>query len=118
MIPIQEKVNIFDEIKRILDEKYELCVVEKTVEELKKLIEDKKIRVVDRMAAKIGLQLLNKNKIKKLKTEDFRTADSAILSIADKNTIVATRDVKFKRKLKKKNIGIISLKGKNLISYS
>ena len=115
MIPIQEKVDIFDRIGSIIDEPYELFVVDKTIEELKRLLEDKKVKVVDKLAVKVALQLIEKNKIKKISTNKSKTADEAILSIIDKDTIVATRDVEFKRELKKKEIRIISLKGKNLI---
>ncbi len=115
LIPIQEKVDVFDRVNSVIDEKYELCVVEKTIEELNSLISNKNVKVVDRLAAKVGLQLLEKNKLKIIKTGKFNTADDAILSIVDENYLVATRDAEFKRKLKQKGIKIISLKGKNLI---
>ncbi len=38
LIPIQEKVDVFDRVNSVIDEKYELCVVEKTIEELNSLI--------------------------------------------------------------------------------
>ncbi|ENO12016.1 hypothetical protein MBGDC06_00279, partial [Thermoplasmatales archaeon SCGC AB-539-C06] len=58
LIPAQFKVDIFDEIDRIILEKYQLFVLDKTIDELKKIIADKKQKMRNRRAAKLGLQLL------------------------------------------------------------
>ena len=97
LIPFQFKVDIFKEIDRIIDEKYEICVVDKTLEELEKLIKGNKEK--DKKAAKLAKQLIKKNKVKIINTQG-KNVDEIIIKIKDKDTIVATQDKELRKKLK------------------
>ena len=41
----QFRIDIFLEIDRIILEKYELCVLDKTIDELKKLLKNRKAKI-------------------------------------------------------------------------
>ena len=111
LIPYQFKVDIFSEIERIADFKYELCVIDKTIDELKKIIEKQKGK--DRKAAILGLIMLEQKGAKLIKTKEKKDVDTLILNTAKKGYIVATQDAELKRKLKKAGISHIVLKGKS-----
>ena len=97
LVPFQFKVDIFKEIDRIIDEKYEIFVVDKTLEELEKLIKGNKEK--DKKAAKLAKQLIKKNKVKIINTQG-KNVDEIIIKIKDKDTIVATQDKELRKKLK------------------
>ena len=113
LIPQQFKIDIFSEIKRIADFKYDLYIVDKTIDELKKII-DSRQKQKNKLAAKIALQLIKKYKIKKIKTQE-NNVDNAILKTANKNYLVATQDKLLKSKLKKKSIPLIVLRQKSYL---
>lgn len=97
MIPEQFKIDIFKEIDRIIDEKYQIIVVDKTVEELEKLIKGNKEK--EKRAARIALQLIKKYKIKVINTQGDNV-DDIIVKLKDNDTIVATQDKELRKRLK------------------
>jgi rRNA-processing protein FCF1 len=113
LIPYQFKVDIFSEIERIADFKYELCIIDRTVDELKKIIEKQKGK--DKRAGILALVMLEQKKPKLIKTKEKKAVDDLIVAEAkkDKGIIVATQDAELKRKLKKAGISHIVLKGKS-----
>ncbi len=114
LIPGQFKVDIFSEIKRILDVPFELYVVQETVNELNKLVIAGKVS--DRMAAKLALLLIRQKHLKTLRSFILKkNADDAILSKSDKNTFIATQDKALRVRLKKKGAGIIGLRQKKYL---
>ena len=96
-----------DEIDRIMTENYEMQIVSSSVSELKKIaatvMEESKF-------AKYALMIMDLRKTKILETNE--SADSAILSFADKDTIVATNDIELRKKLKEKGIRSIYVRAK------
>ncbi|MEK6937228.1 MAG: hypothetical protein AABW58_04110 [Nanoarchaeota archaeon] len=95
---IAEKVDFFNEIKRISDFTYKICIFDKTFEELK-----------NKKNEKLALSLL-KNKVKIIKTNSNEKVDNLILSLNKKNIIICTSDKELKEKLKKRNIPVIHLR--------
>lgn len=91
----KEKLDYLEEIENLLNENYELVVPTQVIEELEKLKEDKKKKVSlkDKMAIDLALQLIEKNKIKKVIPQG-KTTDEAIINLSkkDKKNIVATLD--------------------------
>ncbi len=119
LIPAQFKVDIFSEIDRIADFRYELLIFDKTIDELKNIIEKQKTR--HKEAAKIAVQLIKNKKISIIKTDKKTDVDSLILDFVDKNTndkniIVATQDKILKDKLKRKGLKTIILKNKKYLA--
>ena len=105
-IPQQFKIDIFEEIDRIMEEKYELVTLDKVVEELKKMKKGK-----GAVAAKIGLELIKKKNVKVIKTDD-KKVDNAIFKLANKNMIVATNDRILRERVKNKNVKVLYLRSK------
>jgi len=96
-----------DEIDRVMTENYEMQIVSSSVEELKKIA----AKTIDESKfAKYALMIIDLRKVKILESPE--TADRAILSFADKDTIVATNDIELRRKLKEKGSRCIYVRAK------
>ena len=100
------KIDIFSEIKRIMQHPYELFILDKTIMELNKIIEEQKGK--DKVAAKLALQLIE-GKVNLIKT-DAGLVDDLIVELADENTFVCTQDMVLKQRLKAKKIAIICMR--------
>jgi len=96
-----------DEIGMVMSENYEMEIVSSSVSELKRIsstaIEESKF-------AKYALMIIDLRKVKVLESQE--TADKAIISFADKETIVATNDVELRRKLKANGVRCIYVRAK------
>ncbi len=101
MIPFMFKVDIFSEIERIVDSKYIICVLDKSVDELKKIIDIGKGKHSSN--AKMALQLLKHKKVKVIKTKSGNYVDDLIVGLVDDNWVVCTQDVELRNRLKIKN---------------
>jgi rRNA-processing protein FCF1 len=112
MAVAQFKVDIFSEIERTADFKYEICVLDKTVDELNNII--KKQKGKHKMAAKLALQLLEAKDVKQIKTGAGKT-DDLIVENADKNTAVATQDIELRRRLRLKKAKLIGIRQKKVV---
>ena len=110
-IPYQFNIDIFEEIDRVVEGKYELTTLDCVVEELKKL---KKSRGKEAAAAKVALILIKEKNVKVIKTNE-KNVDIKIYRMADRNTIVATNDKDLRRRLKNKNVKVLYLRSKKRI---
>lgn len=108
LIPAQFGVDIYSEINRIMLDKYELYVLDKTLAELDELT--KKGRGKDKAAAKLARAILEVKKPKTLKTTSKDYVDKVILGLD--GYIVATQDKALKTKLKEKGVKTIVLRQK------
>jgi len=113
LIPIQFRVDIFEEIRRICDFRYQLHIVDKTIEELERIIEKEKTK--DKAAARFALKLVKAKKIKKIKTKSDKYVDDIMVDLVKKEDIVATQDMELKQKLRKKGITLIVLRQKKYL---
>ena len=114
MIPSIFKVDIFSEIKRIFYEKYQLFIIDKTIDELNKIIDEQKGKHKD--AAKMGLQFIKKMDIKTIKSKTNINVDNTLIEITGENDVVATQDKALKDKLLDKGVGIIVLRKKKYLN--
>ena len=110
LIPAQFKVDIFSEIHRISVFKYDICILDKTVDELNKIIDEQKGK--NKSAAKLALDLIKVKKLKIIKTEEGGVDD---LLLGQKEAIIATSDKELIKKLKSKGIKIIRLRQKQYL---
>ena len=115
MIPIKFRIDIFSEIHRLCDFEYELCIIDKTIDELKIIAEIKK--GIDKKAAKFGLVMAKKKGFGIIES-DLDYVDDAILKNAGKNTIVATNDSDLKKKLLRKGIPVIIMRQKSYLMFA
>ncbi|MBW3023252.1 hypothetical protein KY308_04055 [Candidatus Woesearchaeota archaeon] len=113
LIPAQFKVDIFAEIERISTFPYEICVLDKTVDELKKIINEQKGK--NKEAAKLGLGLLKSKGLKIIPTAKQKSADEILVDLADENTIIATQDIAVKKAAKLKSAKTIFLRNKKYL---
>jgi uncharacterized protein len=112
MVCEQFNVDIFSEIDRICTFKYKLYIVDKTIDELKKVIEEQKGK--HKFAAKIALQFVKKKGISVIKTKKGYV-DDLILDLLDENHILATQDVLLKKRAVKKGIRTISMRSRKYL---
>jgi hypothetical protein len=109
LIPYQFKVDIFSEIRRICNVKYDVFVLDKTVGELERIIGKQGGK--HREAAKLALGLLKSKGVKVIETREDKVVDDIIVELANrKEHIVATQDKGLKRRLKTKGIPVITLR--------
>jgi len=99
----QFKIDILSEIERIADFKYNVFILDKTIDELNSIIKTKKGK--DKRAAKLALDIINAKDIKQIKTDEGNT-DDLIVKLADKETIIATQDRNLRKRVKTGIIGI------------
>lgn len=122
LIPPRFRVDIFSELEKIVNFKYELVILDRSLEELKNIIitPKKGRKGADREAAKTALSLVeaykDNKKLNILPSEGH--VDEAIIRMAeaDKHIIVATQDKELKRRLKKEGIRLVVLKQKKYLS--
>ena len=115
LIPFQFKVDIFTELDYILDEPIQMVISTQVIKELEN-IANKQGKTG--AAGKFALKLVDskKNKIKIVESATF--VDDWVLEYSkEKNAIVATNDIKLKRRLKKFGIKIIGLRTKTKLRY-
>lgn len=100
--------NKVDVVKQIYEEfGNEICIVDKTIDELKK---------IDSLDSRAALKLIDVKKIKILKTTRDKIADELILKIVKNGDIVATQDKEFKKRLNKKGVKVITIKQKKFVN--
>lgn len=99
----KQKMHLFEQLREVFGV-YTLIVPKQILGELNKISKDKRLKVTDRNAAKISIQIINlqKPKIIDLKTID---ADAGIARYSKGKTslYIATLDKNLKKKIKQKN---------------
>ena len=85
LIPYRFRVDIFTQIDKELASGYRLFILDKTLNELKKIATEQKGK--DKDAAKIALKLIALKNIKIIGTNDDKNTDDAILDAASKGNL-------------------------------
>ncbi len=114
LIPFTMKVDIFSELSRILDFKYKICINEKTIEELKNIVE--KQRGKHKRAAEMALEMLKTRNFEIIKNKSNLNVDRFLIQNSGKNDIVATQDKELKQELLKRGIPVIVLRKKKYLN--
>ena len=113
LIPFEFKVDIFDELNRIIPEKYEIVIPNSVKEELKEISTKKNKRGI---AAKSALEMIKK--FKEVKLENIGGVDKSIMEFARKEGYaIATQDKKIKSTAKKYGIPIITMRKKKYLIF-
>ena len=113
MLPLEKKINLSYEIERIVQKNFELVVPLIVLEELNKILEEE--NQATQLKAKFALELANQ--FTNIESRTNCHADDEILRLAiEKQAIVATNDVKLRKKLRNRGITVISIYGKNKLS--
>lgn len=99
MAILQLKIDIFSEIERIISQEYQIFVLDKTVDELNKIISEQ--RTKEKKTAKFALDAIKLKNLNIYRTKDKKNVDDALFEISkDKDAIIATLDKELKKRLK------------------
>ena len=116
LIPYQFKVDVFTQIDKISTFNYKIFILDRSLEELKKIVDEQRGKNKD--AAKIALKLVAIKNIGIIKTKSNKKTDEIILELASKNNfIVATQDKELKSRLKEKNVPLMVLRQKKRVVF-
>ncbi len=111
LVPGRFRVDIFSELRRVLDFKYELYIPDICLGELERL---SKGRGKVGSEAKLGLGLVEKKGVKVMKTAGKGHTDDVIVALAEKERfITATQDLSLAKRLKGKCLRVVVLRGKS-----
>ncbi len=107
-------IDLFTEIRRVVDFKYSLHYIDRTVDELEKLIEGG-TRL--KQHAKLARKFLTRAKA--IRTKKDSIVDDLIVEYAEshKDMVVATHDSGLKRRLKELGISLIIIRQKKYLKY-
>ena len=106
----KQKIDYAEDIRSLVQGKYDLFTLDQVILELKDLMENSK-KYTDRVAAGLALKLLEVNDVKTVKGM-AKSADKSIILLA-KGNIVATLDLALTRRLTK----TIIIKGKRKLVF-
>jgi uncharacterized protein len=110
LLPHQRRIDVFSEIKRLIPEHHELATLSTVLQELEGLAKSPATK--DGVAAKVGLKLIENKNVTIIPSEG--PVDEALVAYAaEYKAIVCTNDQDLKRKLKKKRLTLIVMRGKN-----
>ena len=103
---LKYKIDIKSELTNIIDEKFTIHYIDKTINELK-----------GKPLEKLAKDILKKINARKITTNKDKNVDSLLIvhSEANKNVFVATQDKRLKEKLKKRNARIITIRQKKYL---
>jgi len=114
MVPGQFMIDVFSEIERLLEEPYELCFIDRSKEELNKLVSYGNEK--ERFAAKLALVLIIQKNLKSLpSSKEERSVDDSIVKYADRDSIIATQDKLLRERVKAKGAETIGLRQKKYL---
>lgn len=105
------KIKVFEELDRLIEEKYEPVISEKIVDEIRAIARSKKR---ENGVAKVVLKLIKKYCITVEKSKE--QVDKWILKKA-KGNMICTNDKELKKRLKLLGARVISVKGKSKLGF-
>lgn len=97
------RVDIFEELNRICNFKYDVKILDKTLDELR-----------NKPNGKLALKFIMQKNIKLINTKNGDYVDDLLLKL-DKNHIIATNDINLKKQLKNKDYPLITLRQKKYL---
>ena len=109
LVPSQFKVDIFSEINNICNFKYSIYILDKTVDELNKIVDEQKGK--HKEAAKLALKLIKFKKIKIIRTKEGSVDDLLL----EQDAVIATQDKALIKKLKNNKKKVIQLRQKKYL---
>lgn len=109
------KMDIFSELEQICDFKYEIGILDKVETELKKILREQTRK--NREAAKLALKIIERMKIKKIKTSSGKVDDLIVELSKNPEVIIATQDKELKERIKKVKGRIITIRQKKKLVW-
>ena len=97
MAVVDFKIDLFRALEECCDFRYEACVLQATIEELRKIISQQRARY--RQAALLAIGIIEAKKIKVL--PELGNVDEVLVERSKKGDIVLTQDAALKKRLQK-----------------
>jgi rRNA-processing protein FCF1 len=91
------KIDLFSELERICDFTYDLYILEGTIKELRKIMEEQRQKF--KRAAKLALAIVKAKGIKKIASSNY--VDDELVELSKKGNLVLTQDIELKKRLTK-----------------
>jgi rRNA-processing protein FCF1 len=111
-VPAQFKIDVFEELMKLLNQRFEPILLSATYQELQTMAE--KGSLSRRKKASLALKLAEKCRLVNIEKEAGETNDDVILRIATQwKSPVATNDRELRRRLRTQDIPVIFLRGKS-----
>lgn len=111
-VPLQFRIDIFEELKKLLKTRFEPVVLSPILQELRKLAEDGSPKM--RKDASIALSLVEKCTIGKLADDSMDHPDDAIVRVASEwKCPVFTNDRQLRKRLRDINVPVIYVRQKS-----
>ena len=95
MAIMEFKLKLFDQLETVCDFNYEVCVLEGTIKELKKIQEEQRMKY--KRAAKLALGIIKVLKLKRIPSEGH--VDYSLIEHSKNGDLVLTQDIGLKRRL-------------------
>lgn len=108
----QFKIDLFSELERVCGFSYEISILDKTVDELNKIIAEQRGRY--KLDAKLALDIISRKGIRKIKTGSGQV-DDLLVGLAEKGKIILTQDQELKRKVKKVGGAVLTIRQKKKV---
>lgn len=106
----QFKLDLFSQLEKACDFPYQLRILDKTIEELKKIILNQTGK--NQQAAKLALEIIKKKKIETIQTKEGKV-DDLLVELAQKpQTYVLTQDKELKKRIKAVKGRVITIRQK------
>ena len=110
---IEWKVDLFGELRRVLDFKYDVVILDMVKFELEKY---RSLGGLKKTQGNVALLVLKKNDVRILRTEKKGYTDTVIVERAKKGDVVCTQDQGLKKRLKEKSVPVVVIKNKSYLS--
>lgn len=114
-VPAKFRLDIFEEMTKLLGQRVEAIILSPTFQELGKLAKSKSPKT--RKNAMLGLEVAKKCKIAEVERKSGESNDDLIVRIATEwKCSVATNDGELRRKLRKAGIAVVFLRQKSRLA--
>jgi len=111
-IPSQFKIDIFEELEKVLNRRFEPTILSSTYQELQKIAKGRSTKLQRQSA--FALKLAQKcRQIKVEKDSDESYDDVIVRGASELGYSVATNDKALRKKLRRKNVAVIFLRQKS-----
>jgi len=112
LVPLQFKIDIFENIANLLNQKFEPILLSTTLQEMQKMTEKGSPKL--RKQAEMALKIAQKCRTVDVKKSQEETNDEVILRVATQlKSPVATNDRELRKRLRDRGIPVIFLRGKH-----
>lgn len=111
MVPFEIGIDIISELDRLIKQKYEIVILKGTIDELKGLSQNPKLKI--RRAAKLALEMAERYKVVELANQNGNLDDLIVRFSKSMYCVVATNDRNLRRKLKSEGIPTIFVRQKS-----